>query len=554
MEDTLMDIVFPVLGGLGIFLFGIKFMGEGLKNIAGSKIRDFIDKYTTNPIMGALVGIIVTVLIQSSSGTTALTIGLVAAGLMSLRQSISVIIGANVGTTITSILIGLKISDYALPIIFVGAVLLMFFNAKKIQYWGQTVFGFGALFFGLKIMGSPLKELSKLDAFEDMIVKFSDNPWLALAVGSLATVIVQSSSATIGVLQELYGSGSLSGGVFDAETSLKSAIPILFGANIGTTITAILASLGASRVAKRAALSHVLFNVVGAILFMIILAPFTWLVLKIISFGSISNEIHIAYAHGIFNITMLIIALPFTKHIATLVTKIFPISEDEREIQVEECKLTKELLEQSPSLALSQVSDYVRHMGKISLKSLESVKKYFETKDIKYYKRANDFETIINDMDKKIQKDLLILTEYNLSEEDSHVHNDLLHMIRDFERIGDHSENLVEYFNNIYSSSKERLSEHSSNEFAYLLDLAIEMVEKSLVAVFEKDIESAKDVFSLEKKMDKLELEYRNNHITRLKNKEEKASLQSVIFVDILSNIERIADHAHNIAGNINVN
>ncbi len=549
MFETLKDVVFPVLGGLGIFLFGIKFMGDGLKNIAGSKIRDFIDRFTTNPVMGALVGIIVTVLIQSSSGTTALTIGLVAAGLMTLRQSIAVIIGANVGTTITSVLIGLKIGDYALPIIFVGAILLMFFSSKKVQYWGQTVFGFGALFFGLKVMGGPLKELADTQAFEDAITRFADNPWLALVAGTVVTFIVQSSSATIGILQTLYAEGALSGGVFDAGESLKSAIPILFGANIGTTITAVLASLGASRIAKRAALSHVIFNVSGAILFMIILSPFTWLVLKIINFGAISNEIHIAYAHGIFNITMLIIALPFVKQIAMLVTKIIPISEDEREMQVEACVVTKELLEQSPSLALTQVNDYVKYMSKISYKQLVTVKKYFETKDIKYYKRAGDFENIINDIDKKIHKDLVLLTEYNLSLEDSVLHNNLMQMIRDFERIGDHAENLSEYFYSIYYDSKEELDNETIHEYEYLLNLVIEMFDKALKASFENDVFLAEEVFALEKQVDELENKFRKNYVNRMKNKGKKASMQSIYFVDILSNLERIADHANNIAG-----
>lgn len=259
MELDVQKMIFEFIGGLGIFLFGIKFMGDGLQKSAGDKLRDILDRFTTNPFMGVLAGILVTILIQSSSGTTVITVGLVSAGFMNLRQAIGVIMGANIGTTVTAFIIGIKISDYALPILAVGALMLFFFKSKPVQNYGQIVFGFGMLFFGLELMGDGMKPLRSLQAFQDLTVSMSDNPILGVVIGTVFTVIVQSSSATIGILQELFGQGAI---------DIYAALPVLFGDNIGTTITAILASIGASVAARRAALTHVMFNIIGTVIFL----------------------------------------------------------------------------------------------------------------------------------------------------------------------------------------------------------------------------------------------------------------------------------------------
>lgn len=241
-------------GGLGIFLFGIKYMGDGLQKAAGDRLREILDRFTTNPLMGVLAGIFVTILLQTSTGTTVLTIGLVSAGFMTLRQAIGVIMGANIGTTVTAFIIGIKITDYALPIIFVGTVLLFFLKSRAAKNLGEVIFGFGALFLGLELMGKALKPLREVQAFIDLTISMSDNPILGVVIGTVFTVAVQSSSASIGLLQTLFGQGAL---------TLDAALPVLFGDNIGTTITAVLASIGASIAAKRAAFVHVLFNTFG---------------------------------------------------------------------------------------------------------------------------------------------------------------------------------------------------------------------------------------------------------------------------------------------------
>ena len=266
MEVNWQEVLFQFLGGLGIFLFSIKYMGDGLQKAAGDRLRSILDRFTTNPFMGVLVGIIVTVLIQSSSGTTVITVGLVSAGFMTLRQAIGVIMGANIGTTITAFIIGLDVGEYALPMMALGAILIFFFNKNTVKNMGEVIFGFGGLFLGLELMSSGMKPLRSLTAFSDLTVAMADHPLLGVVAGTVFTLIVQSSSATVGILQGLYAENLV---------SLQAALPVLFGDSIGTTITAVLASIGASVAARRAAATHVLFNVVGTIIFMILLYPFT---------------------------------------------------------------------------------------------------------------------------------------------------------------------------------------------------------------------------------------------------------------------------------------
>ncbi|MGL4820001.1 MAG: Na/Pi cotransporter family protein, partial [Bacilli bacterium] len=315
MELDIREMLFTFVGGLGIFLFGIKYMGDGLQKAAGDRLRDILDRFTSNPLMAVLAGIIVTVLIQSSSGTTVITVGLVSAGFISLRQAIGIIMGANIGTTITAFIIGIKLGDYALPIIAIGAVLLFFFKSKKIHNVGMVVFGFGALFYGLELMGDGMKPLTKLEGFKMLMLELSDNPFLGVLVGTVLTVIVQSSSATIGILQELYAQGAI---------ELQAALPVLFGDNIGTTITAILASIGAIVAARRAATAHILFNIIGTLIFMLGLPLFTSVILMFQSNLNLNPEMTIAFAHGTFNVTNTLIQLPFLGLLAVLVTKLVP--------------------------------------------------------------------------------------------------------------------------------------------------------------------------------------------------------------------------------------
>lgn len=531
-----MQIIFTILGGLGIFLIGIKFMGDGLKLLAGDRLKTLIDKYTTNPFKGALVGMLVTVLIQSSSGTTALTISLVRAGLMSLPQAIGVIMGANIGTTVTSILIGLKVGAFALPILALGSFMLMFGKKKKTIYMGQIFFGFGALFYGLGVMGAPLKELSKEAWFSDMMLNLSKNPFAALLVGTVFTFIVQSSSATIGIVQQLYSTGSL---------PLNAAIPMVLGDNIGTTITAILAAIGGSIAAKRAATAHVLFNVIGSLLFMILLVPFTSLIVYISAELGLNPEMQIALTHALFNISMTLILIWFVDQIAD-VTKII-IKGDDGSATSRENTLNKQLIDQSPALAIEQAKATTHKMGLIVEKMLVDTTKFLKTKDFKAFEEVGQSEVLLNTLEKKIKEYLIIITNHDLSEEDAEQIRTLMQTTKDYERMGDHLENINEFIS-ILNEKKLVLTDAEYKDIRYIYKQVHKCVETVNVAFKDNVVSSANTVLSMESEIDDTYDEIRNNHIERIESKETKNPHIIATYVDVISDLERISDHCANIA------
>lgn len=292
MSINWQEILFHFLGGLGLFLYSIKTMGDGLQQAAGDRLRFYIDKYTSNPFFGVLVGIGMTALIQSSSGVTVITVGLVSAGLLTLRQAIGIVMGANIGTTVTSFLIGFKLGNYALPMLFIGAVCLFFTKNRTVNNIGRILFGVGGIFFALNLMSGAMAPLKDLQVFKDYMIELSKNPVLGVFVGTGLTLLIQASSATIGILQNLYA-----GDLID----LQGALPVLFGDNIGTTITAIIASLGANIAAKRVAGAHVAFNVIGTVVCVIFLVPFTVLIHWFETTLNLAPEMTIAFAHGTFN-------------------------------------------------------------------------------------------------------------------------------------------------------------------------------------------------------------------------------------------------------------
>jgi phosphate:Na+ symporter len=535
LELDVQRVIFEFIGGLGIFLFGIKYMGDGLQKSAGDKLRDILDRTTTNPFMGVLAGIFVTVLLQTSTGTTVLTVGLVNAGFMTLRQAIGVIMGANIGTTVTAFIIGIKISDYALPIIAVGAILLFFFKSQKAHYLGQVIFGFGALFLGLKIMGDGLKPLTGLQAFYDLTVSMSNNPILGVVIGTVFTVVVQSSSATIGVLQELFGQGAL---------DLKAALPVLFGDNIGTTITAILASIGASIAARRAALTHVIFNLIGATVVLIVLVPFTNLIAYLQGRLDLNPEMTIAFAHGIFNFSNVIIQFPFIAMLALIVTKLIP--GEDSVIEYKAKHLDPIFIEQSPSLALGQAKEEVLRMGEFSIVGLEETQKYLKTGTPRHSEMAYQLEDAINNLDRKITDYLVKLSSASLSDNESEEHSTLMDTVRDIERIGDHFENIVELVD-YQISNKVKLTEGAEEDLEEMFTLTVSTVKEAVEALRTNNKELATDVRKKEDQIDKMERTLRKKHILRLN--EGKCSGQAgIVFVDIISNLERIGDHAVNIA------
>lgn len=535
MEINIQQMLFEFLGGLGIFLFGLKFMGDGLQKSAGDRLREILDRFTTNPVMGVLAGIIVTILIQTSTGTTVITVGLVSAGFMNLRQAIGVIMGANIGTTVTAFIIGIKVGDYALPIIAVGAILLFFFKNKKIHNFGQIFFGFGSLFYGLDLMSGGMKPLRSLEAFHELTVGMSSNPILGVLVGTIFTVIVQSSSATIGILQGLYAQELL---------NLDASLPVLFGDNIGTTITAVLATIGASVAAKRAAGVHVLFNLIGTTIFLILLTPFTSLIIYLQRILDLNPEMTIAFAHGIFNTSNTFIQLPFVAALAIIVTKLIP--GEDAFVEYRPKHLDPVFIQQSPSIALGQAKEEVLRMGKFAIKGLEETHEYLKTKQQKHSDTAYQLEEAINNLDRKITDYLVTLSTSSLSEHESEEHSTLVNTIRDIERVGDHFENIVELVE-YQLANKVKITESAMNDLEEMFQLTITTVKESLQALDQNDKEIARDVVKKEELIDKMERRLRKQHILRL-NEGLCSGQSGIVYVDIVSNLERIGDHAVNIA------
>lgn len=535
MELDAQMLIFNFIGGLGLFLLGIKSMGDGLQKTAGDRLRTILDRFTSNPFLGVLSGIIVTILIQSSSGTTVLTVAFVNAGFMTLRQAIGVIMGANIGTTATAFIIGFNIGEYSLPIIALGSFMIFFFDKERINNIGQAVFGFGALFLGLDLMGTGMAPLSSMDFFHQLTLDMSANPVLGVVIGTVFTLIVQSSSATIGILQGLYGEGAM---------DLYAAVPVLFGDNIGTTITAILAALGASVAAKRAAATHVIFNLVGAIIFLIILTPFISYVEFLQAKMSLNPQMTIAFAHGSFNIANTMIQFPFIGALAWLVVKIIP-GEDVT-IEYKPKHLDPLFIQQSPNVALAQAKAEIIRMGEYAVQGLEETRQYIVTENTKHSDMAMQIEGALNNLDQSITEYLVSVAGRTLSDAESAKHTALMDSVRDIERIGDHFENIIE-LTDYKISNKINLTDHAHEDLNIMFDLTILTVNQAIKALETMDREEALIVIQKEDQIDKMERTYRKRHIIRM-NESRCTGAAGIVFVDIISNLERIGDHAVNIA------
>nr|WP_239584809.1 Na/Pi cotransporter family protein [Chryseomicrobium aureum] len=535
VELNWQEMLFTFFGGLGIFLFSIKFMGDGLQKSAGDKLRDILDRFTTNPFMGVLVGIVVTILIQSSSGTTVLVVGLVSAGFMNLRQAIGVIMGANIGTTVTAFIIGFDVGAYALPIMAAGAFAIFFFKNARIHNIGEVIFGFGGLFLGLELMGEGMKPLREVQAFTDLTVEMSVNPILGVVAGTLFTVLVQSSSATIGILQQLYAENLV---------TLDAALPILFGDNIGTTITAVLAAFGASIVARRAAAVHVLFNLVGTVIFLLILPLFESYVLWLSGLLGLEERMQIAFAHGSFNVANTIIQFPLIGLWAYIVTKVIP--GEEVSIEYKPKHLDENFIEQSPSIAIGQAKEEILRMGGMSVQGLELTYSYLKNRTKRDAELTVQIEEALNNLDHKITDYLVKISSQSLSPQDSTRHNMLMNTVRDIERIGDHFENIIELIQ-YQDAHKLQLTEDAIEDVSEMFELTIDTVSKAMKALDENSAELAREVAEQENTIDKMERKFRKNHIARL-NEGKCTGQAGVMFVDILSNLERIGDHSVNIA------
>ena len=529
------QMAFTFLGGLGLFLFCIKYMGDGLQIAAGDRLKYILDKYTTSPFLGVLVGIFVTALIQSSSGTSVITIGLVGAGLLTLRQAIGIIMGANIGTTITTFIIGFNISAYALPILFIGAFCLFFVKIEKVNNVGRILFGFGGVFFSLTLMSGAMAPLKYLPAFKDVMVSLSGNPVLGVFIGTTITVLVQASSATISILQNIYQEGLI---------PLKAALPVLFGDNIGTTITAIIAVIGSNTSAKRLAASHVMFNVIGTVIFLIFLTPFSMFVGKMEQILHLNPKMAIAFAHGSFNMMTTVLLFPFIGVLEYLVVKII---KDKKEDEEEAYKTTLDpALITAPVIALGQVKQELITMTGFALKNFKTSVSYFFDRDEKLFEKVEKREEKINTVDQEITKYLALLSKQDFGEKEGEEIATYLDLCRDIERVGDHAHGIVKDVK--YGISKKfKFSDTAYAEIKELEEIVENMIETATVALKESSIDKAVEVIDLHNKEREKEKKIRKNHIKRLSEQtcEIKAGLS---FVDLVLHFTRIADHTRNIA------
>ena len=529
------QMAFTFLGGLGLFLFCIKYMGDGLQIAAGDRLKYILDKYTTSPFLGVLVGIFVTALIQSSSGTSVITIGLVGAGLLTLRQAIGIIMGANIGTTITTFIIGFNISAYALPILFIGAFCLFFVKIEKVNNVGRILFGFGGVFFSLTLMSGAMAPLKYLPAFKDVMVSLSGSPILGVFIGTTITVLVQASSATISILQNIYQEGLI---------PLKAALPVLFGDNIGTTITAIIAVIGSNTSAKRLAASHVMFNVIGTVIFLIFLTPFSMFVGKMEQILHLNPKMAIAFAHGSFNMMTTVLLFPFIGVLEYLVVKII---KDKKEDEEEAYKTTLDpALITAPVIALGQVKQELLTMTGFALKNFRTSVSYFFERDEKLFEKVEKREEKINTVDQEITKYLALLSKQDFGEKEGEEIATYLDLCRDIERVGDHAHGIVKDVK--YGISKKfKFSDTAYAEIKELEEIVENMIETATVALKESSIDKAVEVIDLHNKEREKEKKIRKNHIKRLSEQtcEIKAGLS---FVDLVLHFTRIADHTRNIA------
>lgn len=525
-----LNSIFTVIGGLGLFIYGMKLMGDGLESAAGNKLKSLLELLTRNRFLGVLVGVAVTAIIQSSSATTVMVIGLVNAGLMDLAQATGVIMGANIGTTVTAQLIAFKLTQFALPAIAIGTAINMFSKHKIQKSVGQVILGFGILFFGMETMETALKPLAELPQFVNFIASFGRTPILGVLAGFITTGIIQSSSATIGILQALASQGIV---------NLNIALPVLFGSNIGTCVTAILSSIGTNITAKRAAIVHLMFNIVGTFIFIIILPFF-----EVIVAHTATNPVRqIANAHTIFNVTNTVIQLPFAMFLVKLATHIIP---GEPRIIERGVKYIDDRLLETPSIAMAQVRKEINRMGKLALDSLKTSINVFIHYDEQADQTAREIETVINELARESTRFLALLSRRSLPVEESKFITDLVNAVNDMERVGDHAMNILELAE---FKTEERLT-FSKEAVKELIDMATKVQENfqsAVQAFYTGNQQLANKVIIAEEEIDRLERSLRYNHIKRL-NEGSCDPSSGVIFLDILSNLERVGDHAFNLA------
>ncbi len=541
-------LIIGLIGGLALFLFGMEMMSEGMKKSAGSNLRSILSTLTNNRFIAVGVGTFVTMIIQSSSATTVMLVSFVQAGLMTFGQSLGIILGADIGTTITAQLIAFKLTDYALLMIGVGFLIFFLGKSQKYKNIGETILGFGMLFFGMKIMSDAMYPLRTFDPFIDMLMTL-ENPLLGLLVGTIFTALIQSSSAFTGIIIILGTQGLI---------TLEAGIPLLFGANIGTSITAFLASINASREAKRVAIAHTMFKVVGVLLFIWWIPTFAEIVRWISPKGaaSMTGMEHladvvprqIANAHTIFNVSLTIIVLPFTEMAARWIIKIFPDIEGEEEESPFKVKFLDEGLVDTPALALNLAKVEILRIGKKITNMVEKIIKPFISVDFETTEEIDFNEKEVNFISAKVTHYLTKISQQDLEEERVNEVFQMMHVASELEQIGD-----------IVSKDLKRLaqkkmdldcdfSEQGKSEIIDYHTKTMKQIGRALNVFKDVNLEQAKKVEKKYKQYRLMEMDLRRIHYTRLQQDIPETVASSEIHVSLIDFLKRISSHATNVA------
>ena len=530
--------ILSMAGGLGLFLFGIRTMGDGLENAAGAKLKRMLEVLTGNRFLAVLVGFVVTAIIQSSTATTVMVVGFVNAGMMSLAQAVGVIMGANIGTTVTSLLIALNFSSVAAASVLVGVILMLASKKTVVKNLGAIFAGFGLLFLGIDMMSDSMAPLRDSAGFMNFIVTVSESPLrplFGIILGIVMTAVLQSSSASVGVLQTLAMQGLV---------PLKFSVFVLFGQNIGTCLTALFSTVGAKKNSKRAAVIHLLFNLIGTGIFILIalLTPYVEWIEKL----SPDPMAQIAISHIVFNIVSTVVMFPFAKALVKLSCLLVP-GKDDSESEMH-CKFIDDRLLNTPPFAVMQVSKEVARMAKLARDNFETSAHALINRSDKDLDKVMENEEIINYLNHHITSYLVKLNALDITDSDSDYIARVFHAINDIERVGDHAINLAEAAqHNIGEGLK--FSDPAREELNQLCSSVVTLLERSMAAFDNQSLSDneAKELSDLEEHIDDLTLECQDSHIFRL-NRKECNTEAGMLYLNTITDFERVGDHAINIA------
>jgi len=530
------EVMIQLVGGLGLFLYGMNVMGEGLQKSAGDRMKSIVEALTKNRIMAVFVGMVVTAIIQSSSATTVMVVGLVNAGIMNLTQSVGIIMGADIGTTITAQLVSINLTALAPFSIALGVIINLSTKDPKIKKYAEILIGFGILFMGMDIMKDACKPLRSYEPFTSLLTRFGTgsplDTFLAIGTGFLVTAVIQSSSATTGIMIALAAAGLL---------NIDSAFPVLLGANVGTCVTALLSSIGAKRAAKRAAIMHLTIKIIGTVTFALFLSGITINLVKMLSDNPARQ---IAWAHTLFNVINTIILLPFAPLLVKFVMKIMPSVTTKEEMDYS-LAIDDRILE-TPYIAIAQIKNEIVQMGELAETSFSTAMTGFINNDKEKTSSVFKYEEKINNMEHEILEYLVKISNSAVSGEQRKKIDVLFNTVNDIERLGDHAENIAELAE--YKMKHQlQFSSEANDELVNMSEVAKKAIKTALNSIDIEDGDEANKVIGIEERIDVLERSLRKKHIRRLSDGACQPRA-GVVYLDVISNIERVGDHAMNIA------